>query len=143
MTPQQRQVLAAAMDRILPSENTAGAVDAHTIGYAEWVVQQDEFRSAEHCFASGLALLDSLAISMWGKYFPACTATERDAVLGQVEGVPHRTIQRFFSMLVRITLAGFLCAPSYGGNRNRVGWSYIGFVPHPLTSGSAAVEVEA
>ncbi|MGH7718256.1 MAG: gluconate 2-dehydrogenase subunit 3 family protein [Gemmatimonadaceae bacterium] len=136
LTDEQRQMLAAAMERILPAGRGPGATDADAIGYVEWWTQQDRFQSYVPCLATGLALLESVAVTMWGKSFVACTALEQDAVLRQLQNVPHATVQRFFVMLVRMTLAGFLCAPSYGGNRAGVGWEYIGFTPRPPTAGA-------
>jgi hypothetical protein len=33
----------------------------------------------------------------------------------------------FFGLLRALTIGAWLGAPEYGGNRNRVGWKYIGF----------------
>lgn len=122
------------MDRVLPAGDRPGAADAHAIGYAEWVCAR--FPRAEAGLVAGAALLDSLARGTWGRPFAACDAGERDAVLARLEDVPHRTAQRFFADLVLLTVAGCLCAPRYGGNRERVGWESIGFSPHPLTEGA-------
>jgi gluconate 2-dehydrogenase gamma chain len=35
----------------------------------------------------------------------------------------------FFQRLVTLTLEGFLSDPQYGGNRNQVGWRFIGRTP--------------
>ena len=139
MTQQERQILAAAMDRILPSGPSPGAADANAIGYAEWVTRQPRFHRMSQSLTLGLTLLESVARGMWGKSFPACLEDERDAVLETVRRTPHPTVQRFFAMLVNVTLAGFLCAPDYGGNRGGLGWRYIGFKPHRLTRGSRAL----
>jgi gluconate 2-dehydrogenase gamma chain len=136
VTEKERLVLIAAMDRILPGGSGPGATAANAIAYADWVTRQQEFQPRSHAWRTGLALLDELAVVMWGKSFLACGADEQDAVIQRAQEVPHPTVRRFFATLVEVTLAGFLCPPSYGGNRGRVGWQYIGFRPHPLTTGA-------
>lgn len=133
MTAERRRTLAAAMDRILPPDGGPGASDAHAIGYVDWLIGQIFFRRAARELDAGLDLLDSLAAALWKKEFAACDAVERDAILAEVQRVPHPVAQRFFRMLVHMTLAGFLCSPEYGGNRGCVGWRFIGFTPHPVT----------
>ncbi len=141
MTDEQYRTLAAAMERVLPSERGPGAADANAAVYARWAA--DRYESVERSLSAGLTLLESLAAGMWGRGFSACDGPEKDAVLERLQGTPHPTAQRFFRTLVRVTLAGFLSAPAYGGNRNGVGWSFLGFEPHPLTFGAAEVRREA
>lgn len=136
MTPAQRQVLAAAMDRVLPPGEGPGAAEAHAIGYVDRTLARPGSARAEAGVEAGVALLDSLAQGMWGRGFAECGPEERDAVLGRLQEVPHPAAQRFFRSLVILTVTGFLCAPRHGGNRGRVGWEFIGFTPHPLTEGA-------
>lgn len=136
LTPGEREVLAAAMDRILPAGECPGATRANAIAYADWVLARDSAGGAAAAVASGVALLDSLAQGMWGCGFAACPPDQRDAVISRLEGVPHRGAQRFFSTLVMLTLTGFLSPPRYGGNRDRVGWDFIGYTPHPHSEGA-------
>lgn len=136
MTESEMRILAAAMERILPGDHSTGASDAKSIVYAEWKSEQAHFRSTLGCLTTGLALVDSLAVAMWESDFADCKPGEQDAVLEKVQDTPHPSAQRFFAVLVKLTLAGFLCSPKYGGNSGGLGWKYIGFTPHPLTSGS-------
>ena len=39
----------------------------------------------------------------------------------------------FFQKLVELTIEGYLSDPVYGGNKNRVGWRFIG-IPDGLRS---------
>jgi gluconate 2-dehydrogenase gamma chain len=121
------------MERILPGGDGPGATDAHAVGYADWLVGHPQFASVRAVLSTGLALVETLAVSTAGKPFPECGPREQDEVLRRVQQTPHPTVQRFFVLLVRLTIDGFLGAPRYGGNRNRVGWEYIGFMPHHLT----------
>jgi AraC-like DNA-binding protein len=141
MTAGQRRVVEAAMRRILPSDDGAGATETNAIAYVEWFTKQERFRPMVQCFTMGVALLDSLAVATHGMSFPACDAEKQDAVLNLLRAVPHAAARKFVVMLTNLTLSGFLCAPKYGGNRGIAGWKYLEFEPHPLTVGSKIVDV--
>jgi gluconate 2-dehydrogenase gamma chain len=136
MTGIQRRTLHAAALRILPSDDGPGALESGAAGYAEWRIAEDGARASTSSFLDGLDLLDRLAAGMFDRGFPECSAEEQDAILSRVDEIPHPTTRRFFRRLVNLTLAGFLCAPSYGGNRGRAGWRFIGFSPRPPTFGA-------
>lgn len=119
------------MDSILPADADPGAEEANAIAYADWYLAQPEFVRLSQCCTMGLALLDEVALATYDKAFLSCASLEREMVLQKVQGVPHPTVQEFFVTLIRLTLGGFLCPPSYGGNRDGMGWKYIGFSPQP------------
>lgn len=139
LTPAQRHTLAAALERVLPGGGDGpGATDAHAIGYAEFLLRHPRFAPALGAFETGLGFLDTLARALAGHPFAACAPAEQDAVLAQMQRLPHPSVQRFFVILVRMALDGFLGAPTYGGNRDGVGWRFVGFTPHPMTTGAPA-----
>jgi Gluconate 2-dehydrogenase subunit 3 len=129
MTPTQRRTLAVAMERILPSDAGPGATTANALVYVERMMHSDRFQARRPLLESGLGWLDSMAEAIGGKAFAECSDAERDLVLRHLQQTPHASCQLFFAMLVRMTLAGFLCPPAYGGNDSAVGWRYIGYVP--------------
>ena len=45
--------------------------------------------------------------------------------------VGRRSSRRFFTLLLTFTLEGFFSDPVYGGNRDGVGWRFIGFSIRP------------
>lgn len=140
MTEHERLLLAAAMDRVLPPDGPGpGATEANAIAYMDWFSATREFQAMAPCCDSGLALLDEMATLTYGRGFLACGSKERDAVLAHAQRVPHPTVQRFFVTLIRLTLAGFLCPPHYGGNRGGVGWRHVGFRPYVTTVGASDV----
>ena len=142
LTPARRRALAAAMERILPSggDGSPGAAEAHAVGFADFIVGRAPFAPAAPALETGLALLDTLARATAGADFADCGPGERDAVLLRVRETPHPTVQRFFTVLVRLSVTGFLCHPAYGGNRGGAGWAFIGFAPHPHTAAGVAPE---
>ena len=140
LSREQQRTLAAAMGRILPSGDGPGATEANAIGYADWITRQCCFRPSAACFMTGLGLLDGVSNAAYGRAFVVCDAAEQDEVLATICAMPHPTVQRFFAMLVRMAITGFLCPPHYGGNQDEVGWQFIGFVPHPMTRAGNAGE---
>jgi gluconate 2-dehydrogenase gamma chain len=129
----ERRTLAAAMERVLPGEaGCPGAEEARAIAFFDWLAVQPSFAEAQVTLRAGIALLDSLSRVCWDAPFADCGEVEQDAVLRQVQEIPHATARRFFAVLVRVTIAGFLSPPAYGGNHDGSGWRFIG-----LPDGSA------
>lgn len=135
MNAEQRRVLAAAMDRILPGGKLPGASAANAIGYVDWLTRQPVFRSAEQCLLDGLAHLESLARGRYGGNFADCSAEERDVLIRELVNARAAGEIEFFDMLMRTTLVGAFCSPAYGGNRNAVTWQAIQYEPHARTAG--------
>jgi hypothetical protein len=133
LTAAEREALAAALDRILPSEAGFGAADSNAIGFIDWLATRQRFAATMSTLRNGVPLLDAIAEGTWQKPFVDCSPEERDAVLVRVQQTPHPSPQNFLRALVRVALAGSFCAPEYGGNRRETGWAFTGFQPHPLT----------
>lgn len=134
VTRHQRATLEAAAERILPSENGAGARQANVISFFDWIISQPFFEACLPRLITGLDTVNSLAIAHWKKPFAECGAAEQDSVLREIQAIPHVSARRFLRTLINITLAGFLCDPKYGGNHHHVGWKFIGFHSDSITS---------
>ncbi|MEW6439922.1 MAG: gluconate 2-dehydrogenase subunit 3 family protein [bacterium] len=127
-----RQILAAAVDRLLP-----GAVEAGVPEYLDYWLVQKPFRSIRGYFAEGARHLDGMARQRYGKPFAGCSDGEQDAILAELAVGRYRAAKFngavFFQQLMELTLEGFFSDPRYGGNRNRAGWELIG-IPDGLRS---------
>jgi gluconate 2-dehydrogenase gamma chain len=131
-TNDQRAVLAAAVDRILP-----GAADAGVPGYLAFWLSQRAFEGLGRYITAGLGYLDKMSRKQFKKDFIDCPPKRQDEVLQQVADGELR-LRRFdgrlfFQKLMELTLEGYLSDPKYGGNRDRVGWKFIG-IPDGLRS---------
>jgi gluconate 2-dehydrogenase gamma chain len=104
-------------------------------------------RDLGETYRQGVRDLDTIARERFGADFVSLRDPEQDAVLEQLSGAPkpspvtlagdggNPTIQvyafddglSFFDALVAHTRQGFYGDPVYGGNRDRVGWTVIGF----------------
>jgi gluconate 2-dehydrogenase gamma chain len=120
------RVFAAAADRILPGEHGPGASRAGVAGYLTLCSQAPAFSRVRTRLEEGLDVLQTMAQELYRTDFAECSAVERDQLLLRMQRIPHQATQRFFATLVRLTLAGFLCDPVHGGNRDGIGWLSIG-----------------
>jgi gluconate 2-dehydrogenase gamma chain len=63
-----------------------------------------------------------------GKGFAAASAAEQDELLrafqNPARGLPGAHV---FSLVLTLTLEGFLSDPRHGGNRGGVGWAFVGY----------------
>jgi gluconate 2-dehydrogenase gamma chain len=129
MTPEQRRVLVAVAERILPRDDWPGAADANVIGYIDWLAEQPYFGQLRRLLSCGLELLESFASAQFGRSFVDCSDDQQDTLLARVQAIPHPTARRFFAALVRMTIVGYVCDPRYGGNRDAIVWRQMGRQP--------------
>lgn len=112
----------AITSQIIPSDGTPGAREAGVIYFIDRALATWDSAQRER-YTKGMQQLQVLRNRM----FPASASL---ASLKEEEIQPLiASIEKseFFDLLRRHTAQGFLGAPSYGGNRNGVGWAHIGF----------------
>ena len=77
-------------------------------------------------------------LARYQKAFEFLPTTQQDEVLKALEegGIELESLpgMLFFSLLHRNTLEGFFADPSYGGNRDKVGWKLVGFPGVPASN---------
>jgi gluconate 2-dehydrogenase gamma chain len=150
----ERAFLKAAVDRLIPrDEHGSGAVEAGVVEFIDQQMAGDwgrgkmlyrhgpfrkgtpmqgyqlEYTPAE-LFRRSIAAIGE-HFSGQGTSFDQLTAEQKDAYLASLEkgesdlnGVPSNV---FFEFLWKHTVEGFFADPIYGGNKNKVGWKYVGF----------------
>jgi len=131
LTTTERQTLEAVVSRIIPAGlDGPGALEAGCARYIESSLG-DAYQALRQTYATGLAALNSHAMSVAGKSFAASGPTTQDKILSDFE---HNTrvgdyseSASFFETLRRHTLEGMFGDPSYGGNANFAGWDLIGY----------------
>lgn len=118
--PQGAEVEAFA-SRIIPSDDGPGAKEAGVLYFIDGALVGFAKDQAK-LFDDGLiALSKAVAKAHKGETrLSALTADQQDAILRDMEQTP------FFGAMRFATIAGFLSLPKYGGNRDYVGWKYIG-----------------
>ncbi len=134
-TDNQMETLEAATSRLLPSDEDPGAKEAGVIYFIDEQLSLPEFKQHQRLFLLGLRKMDRLAIRINRKPFAQSSADIQDSILGKLQqGVRlnrREDSKNFFTLLLMFTLEGFLCDPVYRGNRNEVGWKFVGFSMKP------------
>ena len=120
--PKTAAEVAALAARIVPSDDGPGATEGGAVYFIDRALSTFD-TDKQALYRTGLADLQERC----KKLFPDSTSIaglkpqQQDELLRSIE------TSEFFGLLRMHTVLGFLADPSYGGNRNKVGWSYIGF----------------
>jgi gluconate 2-dehydrogenase gamma chain len=121
LSPGDAALVDAISARILPSDGTPGAREA---GVVYFIDQSLKGFAADQVtlFAEGLTSLGEAVAKKHGSSatFVSLAPEQQDAMLRDIEKTP------FFAAIRFATLAGFLSLPKYGGNKDYVGWKFIG-----------------
>lgn len=127
-TNQEFAVLSAAVARVLPKDEDPGALEANVPEYIDRALQSQQLESMRKNFGPGLAALDRRCQRMFKVGFPEASPEQQDEVLTIFKNSPETSGEsRWYEMLIVLSLEGFLGDPSYGGNRDGVGWKLVGF----------------
>nr|WP_283776354.1 gluconate 2-dehydrogenase subunit 3 family protein [Stappia sp. WLB 29] len=151
----ERLAVAAICARLIPSdEDGPGATEADVVTFIDrqmagfygraqhWYMQgpfaegtSTQGYQSEHppamLYRLALAELDDYCRSQRGGAFAELSEEDQDAVLtGLDEGeiaFERVSAKTFFDLVLENTVEGFFADPLYGGNRDMVGWRYVGF----------------
>ena len=120
-SPAQALQVDAITARILPTDDTPGAREAGVVSFIDQSLKGFAKDQAP-LFAEGLKSLGEAVAKTHGSAatFASLTPEQQDAMLRGIEKTP------FFGAIRFATLAGFLALPKYGGNKDYVGWKFIG-----------------
>src|SRR5215207_2922643 len=133
LTPYEARTAAAIFERLFPTdENTPGAIEIGVLTYLDRALA-GAYRDKAEAYRLGLAALDHAARRRSGIPFVECSAEQQDALLTELEqGIlpdfrvpPQRD---FFEMLRAHLQEGLFADPAHGGNRDKLGWKFLG---HP------------
>jgi hypothetical protein len=144
----QRAQLEAVMEAIWPGgEDHPGARDAGAADYVDQLLALPdeayyEIERWRPLYVAGLAMLSAAAVQRFGgaatlPTLPRAdmTALLRDLAAGPLAGFPDAGWQRtFFSTMRAHCIEGCLSDPRWGGNRDGVIWSWLGYPYGPARS---------
>lgn len=121
LSPVEAAALEAIAARIIPTDETPGAREAGVIHFIDQALG-DFMADAAGALRAGIETVDALAAEAdEGKRFADLEPEGQDAILQAVEETP------FFGLMHYLTVAGMFALPSYGGNRDHLGWQLLGF----------------
>jgi gluconate 2-dehydrogenase gamma chain len=86
---------------------------------------------------AGIAAANDWSRKTFGKDFDRLSAADRADALKQMEEgkakFEHFSATAFFGRMHALVMEGFFSDPMYGGNRNKVSWTMLGFPGLPAT----------
>jgi gluconate 2-dehydrogenase gamma chain len=121
LTEIEARELRAIAGRILPSDETPGAEEAGVIYFIDAVLGDDrdeEYRAVRDALRE---VQYNAALKFSASYFADLTLVQQDELLTEIETTP------FFATIRYLTIAGMFSLPSYGGNKDQLGYALIGF----------------
>jgi gluconate 2-dehydrogenase gamma chain len=128
LPPAQLDVLSALTSRILPAvDGRPGAGDAGAIYFIDRAL--GTFNAAQRpLYTAGIADLNRRAQvkAAGAATFAALPAAQQDEVIRDIEATP------FFQAVRLDTIVGTFALPSWGGNRDYMGWHLLG-LEHQLS----------
>jgi gluconate 2-dehydrogenase gamma chain len=123
LTAAQTQVISALATRILPAvDGRPGAGEAGAVYFIDRAL--GTFNAAQRpLYTAGIADLNRRAQAKvtGAASFAALTAAQQNEVIRDIEATP------FFQAVRLDTIVGTFALPSWGGNRDYMGWHLLGF----------------
>jgi gluconate 2-dehydrogenase gamma chain len=112
----------AITSQIVPSNDGPGAREAGVIYFIDRALSTFDAHLKE-AYRSGMAEVQKKRKEL----FPGSTSVAALGSEQQMQLIHAIESSDFFELLRTHTMYGFLGNPSYGGNRDRIGWKLIGF----------------
>jgi len=124
---EQKALLTAVVDHVLPVFNGAGGVIAGVPGYLEQLLESTHGSGYKTLMEWGLQCIEDEFHHRHGKAFSIGETEQCIEVLKALEKLEHNHYQAFWHTLIRLCLEGFLTHPRHGGNRDAVSWRMLGY----------------
>lgn len=129
----EAQTAAALFERLFPAdENGPGAGEIGVVTYVDRALA-GAYRDSIETYRLGLAALDRAALQRCDALFADCDTNQQNDLLVEMEqgALPNFLVPpqyEFFKMLRTHLQEGLFSDPAYDGNRDKLGWKFLG---HP------------
>ena len=133
LNPYEARMAAAVFERLFPAdEHGPGATGIGVLTYVDRALA-GAYRDEAETYRLGLAALDLAARQRYDAPFADCVPAQQDALISDLEqdelpGFQVPPQRDFFEMLRAHLQEGLFADPAYGGNRDKLGWRFLG---HP------------
>jgi gluconate 2-dehydrogenase alpha chain len=133
LTAREASCAAAVFERMFPSDmDGPGARQIGAVTYLDRALA-GAYREHLPAYRNGLALLDSVSQTRYGMTFASAVESAQDDLLadlerGEVPGWMVPDQDSFFELMRSHLQEGLFSDPAYGGNRDKLGWRFLG---HP------------
>ena len=104
----ESSLLTEISETIIPATDTPGAKELGVSKLIEKIVADCLDKKAQETFSKGLAATNALSQQKFGKSFAACDASQRVAVVKDLEASTDEATKGFFSMVKGLTIRGYL-----------------------------------
>ena len=120
--PEQATEVEAISAQIIPTDDTPGAREAHTVYFIDRALATFD-RDKQPLYNQGLRDLQAKTRELFpgASQFSTLTSAQQIQLLTAIEKTD------FFEQVRQHTVMGFLSNPEYGGNYDKIGWKLIGF----------------
>jgi hypothetical protein len=121
-TEGQAAEIEAMTAQIIPSDETPGAREAHSLYFIDRALSTFA-RNRQPAYMQGLRDLQAKTQQLYpeASKFSALTSGQQIKTLTEIEKTP------FFNMVRTHTVIGFFARPGHGGNYDKIGWKLIGY----------------
>jgi gluconate 2-dehydrogenase gamma chain len=130
--------LIAILERIIPTDQDAGATGAGVVGYIDRQLN-GPYRRFRKIYRQGLAAVDRASAGRFSRRFMDLPPGQADQILrafeaGQIAPAIWDPAQarRFFGLVAAHAMQGFYGDPRHGGNAGAVSWKMLGVPPIPI-----------
>ena len=133
LNPHEARTAAALFERIFPAdEDGPGAQEIGAVAYLDRALAGVYRDQVEH-YRLGLGALDGAAKGRFGVPLADCRPEDQDALISDLERgtLPNFRVpdqRAFFWTLREHAREGLFSDPAHGGNRDKLGWKFLG---HP------------
>jgi gluconate 2-dehydrogenase gamma chain len=122
LDPASAREVTAIAAQIVPSTDGPGATEAGAVYFIDRALHTFA-EDKQQAYKVGLADLARRRLQT----FPASKSFETLSEAEQIQLLKSIETTDFFALIRTHTVLAWLGSPEYGGNRNSVGWKYIGF----------------
>ena len=133
LNPHEARTAAALFERMFPAdENGAGATEIGVVAYLDGALA-GAYADQVETYRVGLAALDSASQQLFGRPFADYEPEQQEELIekleqGELPDFRTPPQQGFFGLLREHLQEGLFADPAYGGNRDKLGWKFLG---HP------------
>ena len=134
--PAEVITLDAVLGRIFPENDPTGAPsfrEANVGPYIDSQLQLPDFRGLGRMMHGGMEFLQAVSTRRFGGTFDSRESSVQDEILGQFQTGAVKGLKfpqaRWFATFHAFALEGYWGDPSYGGNRDRAVWKWVGINP--------------
>ena len=132
LNAEEWSTIEAVTSRIIPTDDTPGAKEAYVVKYI-YQVLISAYSHLQIPYKRGIAEVNRFSKKIFGRKFISLQEEKQNYILRKMEkgeisnwDISYISSKDFFDILRKHTLEGFFSDPKYGGNKDKIGWKFLG-----------------